>query len=73
MDINQLAKNLCDRAVAFEVIAWLRENELLADNSGDITTDTQLAEQIAFFGQEDNAILAQVHKLLAASDRSNWI
>ena len=67
MDINQLAKNLCDRAVALERITWLRENELLADNSGDIATDTQLAEQFAFFGLEDSAILAQIHRLLAAS------
>lgn len=67
MNINELAKNLCDRAVALEVIAWLRENELLADNSGDVATDTQLAEQFAFFGQEEMAILAQIHKLLAGS------
>lgn len=59
--------NLCDRAVALELITWLRENKLLADNSGDITTDTQLAEQFAFYGQEEMAILAQVHRLLAAS------
>lgn len=50
MNINELAKNLCDRAVALELITWLRENELLADNSGDIATDSQLAEQFAFFG-----------------------
>jgi hypothetical protein len=67
MDINQLAKNLCDRAVALELITWLRENELLADNSGDIATDTQLAEQFAFFGQEEMTILVQIYKLLAAS------
>ena len=66
MDINQLAKNLCDRVVALELITWLRENELLADNSGDIATDTQLAEHFAFFGQEDRKILAQIHQLLAA-------
>ncbi len=67
MNINELAKSLSDRAVALEVIAWLRDNELLADNSGDIATDTQLAEHFAFFGQEENAILAQVHRLLAAT------
>jgi phage antirepressor YoqD-like protein len=67
MNINELAKNLCDRAVALELITWLRENELLADNSGDITTDTQLAEHFAFFGQEENEILAQVHRLLVGS------
>ncbi len=67
MNINELTKNLSDRAVALEVVAWLRENELLADNSGDIATDSQLAEQFAFFGQEDITILAQIHKLLAGS------
>ncbi len=50
MNINELTKSLSDRAVALEVIAWLRENELLADNSGDVATDTQLAEQLASFG-----------------------
>ena len=67
MNINELAKSLCDRAVALELITWLRENELLADNSGNVATDTQIAEHFAFFGQEDSAILAQVHRLLAAS------
>ena len=67
MNINELTKSLSDRAVALEVIAWLRENELLADNSGDIATDSQLAEQFAFFGQEDIAILAQIYILLAGS------
>lgn len=66
MNINQLTKGLSDRAVALEIIAWLRDNELLADNSGDVATDTQLAEQFAFFGQADSEILAQIHKLLAA-------
>ncbi len=69
MNINELAKSLCDRAVALELITWLRENELLADNSGDIATDTQLAEQFVFFGQQENEILAQVHRLLAVSKR----
>lgn len=70
MDINELTKNLCDRAVALELITWLRENELLADNSGDITTDTELAEIFAFHSPEKNEILAQIHKLLAASKQS---
>lgn len=48
MNINQLAKSLGDRAVALELITWLRENELLADNSGNITTDPQLAIAICF-------------------------
>ncbi len=69
MDINQLTKNLCDRVVALELITWLRENELLADNSGDIATDTQLAEQFAFFGQEEMMILVQIHQLLAAGKK----
>ncbi len=69
MDINQLAKNLGDRVVALELITWLRENELLADNSGDIATDTQLAEQFAFFGQEEMTILVQIHQLLAAGKK----
>lgn len=69
MNINQLAKSLSDRAIALEVIAWLRDNELLADNSGDIATDTKLAEQFAFFGQEENEILAQVHKILAGDKK----
>ena len=56
MNINQLAKSLSDRAVALEVITWLRNNELLADNSGSVATDTKLAEQFAFFGQEENEI-----------------
>ncbi len=56
MNINQLAKSLGDRTVALEVITWLRDNELLADNSGNIATDTKLAEQFAFFGQEENQI-----------------
>ena len=67
MNITELTESLGGRAVALEVIAWLRDNELLADNSGDVTTDTKLAEQFAFFGQEDSAILAQIHKLLAGS------
>jgi hypothetical protein len=67
MNINELTKSLSDRAVALEVITWLRENELLVDSSGDMATDTQLAEQFAFFGQEDIAILAQIHKLLAGN------
>ena len=67
MNINELAKSLCDRAIALEFITWLRENELLADNSGDVATDTQLTEHFAFFGQEDMAILAQIRNLLAGS------
>ncbi len=67
MNITELTESLGGRAVALEVITWLRENELLADNSGDIATDTKLAEQFAFFGQEDIAILAQIQKLLAGS------
>jgi hypothetical protein len=70
MDINELTKNLCDRSVALELITWLRENELLADNSGDITTDTQLAEIFAFHSPEKSELLAQIHKLLAASKQS---
>lgn len=70
MNINELAKNLCDRAVALELITWLRENELLADNSGNEATDTQLAEIFAFHSPEQSEILAQVHKLLAASKQS---
>ncbi len=56
MNINELTKSLSDRAVALELITWLRENELLADNSGDLASDTKLAEQFAFFGQKDIAI-----------------
>lgn len=70
MDINELAKNLCARMVALELITWLRENELLADNSGDITSDTQLAEIFAFHSPEQSEILAQIYKLLAASKQS---
>lgn len=69
MNINQLAKSLGDRTVALEVITWLRDNELLADNSGNIATDTKLAEQFAFFGQEENQILAQIHKILAGDKK----
>ena len=69
MNINQLAKSLSDRALALEVITWLRDNELLADNSGNIATDTKLAEQFAFFGQEENEILAQIHKILAGDKK----
>lgn len=69
MNINQLAKSLSDRAVALEVITWLRDNELLADNSGNVATDTKLAEQFAFFGQEENQILAKVHKILAGDKK----
>ena len=65
MNINELATSLKYRAVALEVITWLRDNELLADNSGNIATDTKLAEQFAFFGQEENKILAQIYKILA--------
>ncbi len=76
MDINELTKNLSDafggsrsdhRAVALELITWLRENELLVDNSGDKATDTRLAEQFAFHSLENSEILAQIHQLLAAS------
>lgn len=70
MDINELAKNLCDRAFALELITWLRENELLADNSGNLTSDTQLAEIFAFHSPEKSKILAEIHKLLAASKQS---
>lgn len=70
MDINELTKNLCDRAFALELITWLRENELLADNSGDITSDTRLAEIFAFHSPEKSEILVQIHKLLAASKQS---
>ncbi len=69
MNINQLAKSLGDRTVALEVITWLRDNELLADNSGNIATDTKLAEQFAFFGQEENEILAQIYKILAGDKK----
>lgn len=69
MNINQLAKSLSDRAIALEVITWLRDNELLADNSGNIATDTNLAEQFAFFGQEENEILAQIHEILAGDKK----
>ena len=65
MNINQLTKSLSDRAIALEVITWLKDNELLADNSGDIATNTKLAEQFAFFGQEENKILTQIYKILA--------
>lgn len=70
MNINELTKNLCDRAVALELITWLRENELLADNSGDEATDTELAEHFAFHSPEKSEILSQIHKLLAASKQS---
>ncbi|KJH69505.1 hypothetical protein [Aliterella atlantica] len=70
MDINELTKNLCDRSVAIELMTWLRENELLADNSGDITSDTELAEIFAFHSPEKGEIVAQIHKLLAASKQS---
>lgn len=70
MNINELAKNLCDRTVALELITWLRENELLADNSGNEATDTELAEIFAFHSPEKSEILAQIHKLLAASEQS---
>lgn len=70
MDINELTKNLCDRAVAIELMTWLRENELLADNSGDTTSDTELAEIFAFHSPEKGEILAQIHQLLAASEHS---
>ena len=69
MNINQLAQSLGDRAVALEVITWLRDNELLADNSGNIATDTKLAEQFAFFGQEEKEILSQIHKILAGDKK----
>jgi len=69
MNINQLAKSLSDRAVALEVITWLRDNELLADNSGDIASDTKLAEQFAFFGQEENQILDHLYKILAGDKK----
>lgn len=70
MNIDELTKNLCDRSVALEVITWLRENELLANNSGNEATDTQLAEIFAFHSPEESKILAQIHKLLAASKQS---
>lgn len=70
MDINELTKNLCDRSIALEFITWLRENELLADNSGNLTTDTQLAEIFAFHSPEESKILAQIHQLLTASKQS---
>ncbi len=69
MNINQLAKSLSDRAVALEVITWLRDNELLTDNSGNEATDIKLAEQFAFFGQEENEILAQIYKILAGDKK----
>jgi len=69
MNINQLAKSLGDRAVALEVITWLRDNELLADNTGNIVTDTKLAEQFAFFGQEENQILDQIYKIVSGGLR----
>lgn len=69
MNIDRLGKSLSDRAVALEVITWLRDNELLADNSGNIATDTKLAEQFAFVGREDNRILAQVHEILAGDKK----
>ncbi|KJH69355.1 hypothetical protein [Aliterella atlantica] len=72
MDINELTKNLCDRSVAIELITWLRENELLANNSGNEVTDTDLAEIFAFHSPEKGEILAQIHKLLAASKQSTF-
>lgn len=70
MNIDELTKNLCDRSAALELITWLRENELLADNSGNEATDNQLAEFFAFHSPEKSEILAQIHKLLAASKQS---
>ncbi|KJH69753.1 hypothetical protein [Aliterella atlantica] len=70
MDIDELTKNLCARAVALELIAWLRENELLADNSGNEASDTELAEIFAFHSPDKSEILAQIHELLAASKQS---
>lgn len=72
MDINELTKNLYDRSTALELITWLRENELLADNSGDVTTDTQLAEIFAFHSPAKSELLAEIHKLLAASKQSTF-
>lgn len=70
MNIDELTKNLSDRAVALELITWLRENELLADNSGNEVTDTDLAETFAFHSPEESEILAQIHQLLTASTQT---
>ncbi|KJH69602.1 hypothetical protein [Aliterella atlantica] len=70
MDINELTKNLSDRAVASELITWLRQNELLSDNCGNEATDTQLAEIFALHSLEESKILAQIHQLLTASKQS---
>lgn len=64
MNIDDLTTYLTYRKQAIELITWLRDNYLLADNTGDKETDIRLAEEYAFGLKPDRALLAKIKHLL---------